>query len=268
MSEIIDYYSYFDEWGRLDREPLEFKVNWHHIKAILPQNGKVLDNGTGPGKYSMELAKLGYDVTLTDLTPKLVDIAMEKANKLGLKNRFSEFLVRDARNLFGLESNFFDASLMLGPLYHLQNEKDRVEAVQELRRVTKVGGVVFVAVRPRIGKILTALRFPTQWKPLDSMNEINKFKENGRFNHTDKGRFTGAYFYNIEDIKPFFEENGFETLTLLSSSSLGGGLTSENWDYWRSNGEEEAIMELIYGSASDPHLLGFASHLLYIGRKN
>ncbi|MDQ0111974.1 class I SAM-dependent methyltransferase [Paenibacillus harenae] len=124
MSDIIDYYSSFDEWGRLDREPLEFRVNWHFIKSNLPPRGKILDNGAGPGKYSMELAKLGHDVTLTDLTPRLVDIAREKATELGLVNYFSDFLVRDARDLYGLESNQFDVSLMLGPLYHLQHDED------------------------------------------------------------------------------------------------------------------------------------------------
>lgn len=29
MENVIAYYSSFDEWGRLDREPLEFTVNWH-----------------------------------------------------------------------------------------------------------------------------------------------------------------------------------------------------------------------------------------------
>jgi ubiquinone/menaquinone biosynthesis C-methylase UbiE len=268
MSDVIDYYSSFDEWGRLDREPLEFKINWHFIKSNLPTKGKILDNGAGPGKYSMELAKLGYNVTLTDLTPTLVNIAKEKATELGLVNNFSNFLVKDARDLSGLESDQFDASLMLGPLYHLQNELDRVKAVQELRRVTIDGGTVFVAIRPRISKVLTALMFPTQWKPLDRMAEINEFKKTGVFNHADKGRFTGAYFFNIEDIKPFFESNGFETLKLLSSAGIGGRLTKENWDYWSSRGEEEMLMELIYESAEYPYILGAtASHLLYIGRK-
>lgn len=34
MKELIDYYQQFDEWGRLDREPIEYKVNWHYIKNI------------------------------------------------------------------------------------------------------------------------------------------------------------------------------------------------------------------------------------------
>jgi ubiquinone/menaquinone biosynthesis C-methylase UbiE len=268
VTDAIDYYSSFDEWGRLDREPLEFMVNWHYIKANLPQSGKILDNGAGPGKYSMELAKLGYNVTLTDLTPKLVEIAKAKAIELGVEKQFTQFLVRNAKNLFDLYTDQFDASLMLGPLYHLQNEEDRIQAVEELRRVTKIGGVVFVAVRPRLSKILTALMFPTQWKPLDNMSEINHFKETGIFNHLDKGRFTGAYFFKIEDIKPFFERHGFETLALLSSTGIGGRLTTENWEYWRSRGEAEMLMELIYESAADPYILGTATHLLYIGRKN
>jgi ubiquinone/menaquinone biosynthesis C-methylase UbiE len=268
MSDVIDYYSSFDEWGRLDREPLEFRINWHFIKSNLPSKGKILDNGAGPGKYSMELAKLGYNVTLTDLTPRLVNEAKEKATELGLVNHFSDFLIRDARDLTGIESNQFDASLMLGPLYHLQYEQDRIKAIQELRRVTKVGGIVFVAVRPRIRMILTALMTPIQWKPLDCIAEIKEFKKTGVFNHVDKGRFTGAFFFNIEDIKPFFEGYGFETVKLLSSAGIGGRLTKENWDYWSTRGEEDMLMELIYESAEDPFILGAAaSHLLYIGRK-
>lgn len=88
MNNIIDYYNSFDEWGRLDREPIEFQVNWHYIKKYLPQKWNILDNGAGPGKYSMKLATEGYKVTLTDLTPKLVEIAKNKAHELKVEQNF------------------------------------------------------------------------------------------------------------------------------------------------------------------------------------
>ncbi|MDF2722212.1 MAG: methyltransferase [Paenibacillus sp.] len=268
MSDMIDYYSGFDEWGRLDREPLEFQVNWHFIKSHLPSAGAVLDNGAGPGKYAIELAKLGYNVTLTDITPRLVDVAREKAAELGLLDRFSGFRVRNATDLAGLPDETFDASLMLGPLYHLQQEADRVQAVRELHRVTKPGGTVFAAVRPRSRKVLTALMSPAFWKPLDSIAAIRKFQQDGMFDHADRGRFTGAYFFQVADICPFFESNGFETVKLISSTGLGGRLTKEHWDYWSARGETEQLMELIYESAEDPYALGAtASHLLYIGKR-
>jgi ubiquinone/menaquinone biosynthesis C-methylase UbiE len=125
MEKVISYYSSFDEWGRLDREPLEFQVNFYHIINNLPANGNILDNGAGPGKYSIELAKCGYHITLTDLTPKLVDIAMQKAEEQELLNQFRGFYTADARDLSQFSNNQFDAALMLGPLYHLQTEEDR-----------------------------------------------------------------------------------------------------------------------------------------------
>ncbi|WP_267913512.1 hypothetical protein [Bacillus sp. Au-Bac7] len=42
MSEIINYYNQFDEWERLEREPIEFQVNWHFIKNYSPENGNIL----------------------------------------------------------------------------------------------------------------------------------------------------------------------------------------------------------------------------------
>ena len=114
MKNIIDYYNQFDEWGRLDREPIEFQVNLHFIKKYLPSTGHVLDNGAGPGKYAMELAKAGYNVTLSDLTARLVELAKDKATEMDLQEKFNGFHVADARNLHFFEDGDFDASLMLG----------------------------------------------------------------------------------------------------------------------------------------------------------
>lgn len=47
MGSIIDYYNQFDEWGRLEREPVEFMVNLHFIKQYLKPGTHVLDNGAG-----------------------------------------------------------------------------------------------------------------------------------------------------------------------------------------------------------------------------
>lgn len=269
MGTILDYYSKFDEWGRLDREPLEFQVNWHFIQKYLPETGTVLDNGAGPGKYAMKLAQKGYKVTLTDLVPTLVEFAESKASELGIDEYFDGFHVADARDLSKLHDEQFDASLALGPMYHLQKEQDRNLAIQELNRVTKQDGIVYVAFMPRVKHVLTSLLFPDHWKPNDNMESIMNFKETGEFNHSDEGRFTGAYYFDIDDIKPFMESHGFETLNLIGSSNLGTLLSKEQWTYWQNRGEKEygQLIELLKEAATDPHILGVSSHLLYIGKK-
>ncbi|MEC0231367.1 class I SAM-dependent methyltransferase [Paenibacillus alba] len=235
MDEVIQYYSRFDEWGRLDREPVEFMVNWHYIRSFLPQKGHILDNGAGPGKYAAALAQCGYEVTLTDLTPKLVEMASAQMSELNLAAQFNGFHIADARNLKMLEDEQFDASLMLGPLRH----------------------------------IMTSLAAPQHWKPNDKMNAIKAFSQTGTFNHADEGRLTGAYFYEIDEIKPFMESHGFQSLKLIGSSSIAGAFKSEQFDYWRSQGEEEfnEMLDTIYAMAESPYVLGVSSHLMYIGRK-
>jgi ubiquinone/menaquinone biosynthesis C-methylase UbiE len=267
LNKIVDYYNQFDEWGRLDREPLEFMVNWHYIRQFLPGKGHILDNGAGPGRYAMELAKLSYDVTLTDFTPRLVEMAREKADELSLTERFMGFHIADATNLDRFETEKFDATLMLGPLYHLQELDDRRRAVKELYRVTKSGGVVFAAFMTRTRHLMTSLAYPQSWKPNDNIDTIQTFLETGVFNHSDEGRFTGAYYFNIEDIKPFMELHGFESVKLIGSSSIAGSLKQEQFDYWRSCGADEyaKVMDLIYKSAEIVNILGASSHLLYIG---
>lgn len=269
MNNVINYYNSFDEWGRLDREPIEFVVNLHHILNTLPGRGRILDNGAGPGKYSMELAKQGYEVTLTDLTPRLVEIAAAKAKELRLAAQFQGFHCADATDLSLFQEEQFDAALMMGPLYHLQSEQDRSMAVKELYRVTQSRGYVFVAFMTRTRHVMNSLSFPEHWKPNNTMSNIKEFARTGVFNHSDEGRFTGAYYYNLEDIKPFMESHGFETIKLIGSSSIAGSLKAEQFNYWRSRGEDEfqEVMNLIYEEAENPSILGVSSHLLYIGRK-
>ncbi|WP_366292312.1 class I SAM-dependent methyltransferase [Paenibacillus sp. AN1007] len=266
-SRVVDYYSKFDEWGRLDREPLEFLINMHYIRQSLPASGLVLDNGAGPGKYAVELARLGYQVTLSDLTPASVELAEQKANEMGLMQQFDGFHVLDATCLNGITDETYDAALMLGPLYHLQHEEERAAAMRELYRVTKPGGLIFVAVQSRMRMSINSLQSPQHWKPNDSMEAIWSFVEKGTFDHQDQGRFTGAYYFHVQDVVPFMEQHGFETVNLIGSSSLKAVLTDEQEQYWKERGEEQKLFEFMVKAAEDPSILGISSHLMYIGRK-
>ena len=51
----------------------------------------------------------------------------------------------DARNLLGLNSETYDIVLLLGPMYHLFDEADKLKALSEAIRVAKKSGVIFVA---------------------------------------------------------------------------------------------------------------------------
>ncbi|BBI31833.1 class I SAM-dependent methyltransferase [Cohnella abietis] len=269
MEQILKYYDSFDEWGRLDREPIEFMVNLHHIQKNLPPKGRILDIGAGPGKYSIALSELGYEVNLADLTPKLVEMAKLKAREAGVLERFNGFHVVDARDMSSFKDEQFDACLMLGPMYHLQTEEDRSKAIRELHRVTKKGGPVFVAFMSRLKHLTTSMMFPGAWKPNDTSQGLADFLASGIFNHSDEGRFTGAYYFDIDEINPLMEAHGLKSVKLISSESVAGSMNTEQWNYWRQRGEEEfgQVMQIVMKASESPYILGAASHLLYIGEK-
>ena len=72
------------EWERLEGFHFEFEIAKHYLKKYL--RGKtVLDIGGGPGRYSVWLAKQGYDVTLVDLSENNIALAKQKFQEYGVQ---------------------------------------------------------------------------------------------------------------------------------------------------------------------------------------
>ena len=73
------------EWARMDRHRTEFYVTLRALREHLPPPpARVLDCGGGPGRYAVELARWGYDVTLFDLSTGNLALAREKAAEAGV----------------------------------------------------------------------------------------------------------------------------------------------------------------------------------------
>src|SRR2546425_749697 len=64
--------------------------------------------------------------------------------------------VGDARVLRAGDGSV-DAVLLLGPLYHLTDRAERLQALDEARRVVRQGGPVFVAAISRFASLLDGL---------------------------------------------------------------------------------------------------------------
>src|SRR5512136_1486293 len=84
-SRIVDR-----EWNRLFQDPfhrLEWDTTWRFLKQYLPEKGLVLDAGGGPGRHTIELARLGYDVVLLDLVEGNLERAREETRMAGVGKR-------------------------------------------------------------------------------------------------------------------------------------------------------------------------------------
>jgi 2-polyprenyl-3-methyl-5-hydroxy-6-metoxy-1,4-benzoquinol methylase len=65
VSDIQQHYNEdpVQEYERLSRHQLEWEMTWRYLDHYLPRQGPILEIGAGPGPYTVELAKRGYQVT-------------------------------------------------------------------------------------------------------------------------------------------------------------------------------------------------------------
>ncbi len=120
---------------------VEFLTTIHYIEKYLKPGMRILEIGAGTGRYSHYFAQRGYAVDAIELMD--CNIEVFKANtKEGEKITIQQ---GDAVNLENIASDRYDITLLLGPMYHLYTDEDKMAAMREAIRVTKTDGIVFAA---------------------------------------------------------------------------------------------------------------------------
>ncbi|MFN8112017.1 MAG: methyltransferase domain-containing protein [Solirubrobacterales bacterium] len=104
-------------------------------RAGASEGKRVLDVATGTGNAALIAARRGADVTGLDLTPKLIEIAGERAREAGVE---AEFIVGDAENLPFDDDSFDCVTSVFGVMFAPHQQR----AADELRRVCRPGGRV------------------------------------------------------------------------------------------------------------------------------
>jgi len=274
---VREYYSAIGvkEWRRLGRDPyhmLEFDTSRHFIKKHSPIAGLVLDAGGGPGRYTIELAKLGYDVVLLDLTPELLEIAKKQIKKARVGDRVKRILQGSIDNLSIFDDNTFDIVLCLGgALAHILDVKQREKAIDELIRVAKKNAPIFISV---IGKFATLICAFIYWpKDLEINGLYHKIYNTGDYfgdyGIYTKGRsFAPCHFYSREELEKAFKKRNVKILEMVGLEGLATRHQNETnrlfkrypkaWKNWK---------ELHFKTCTHPSVVDISQHFMIICKK-
>ena len=214
------------EWRRLVRDVyhrLEFDTTKYFMRKYLPRKGLVLDAGGGPGRYTIELGKMGYDVVLVDLSPEMLEIAKEQIKRSGVRKRVSRIIQGSIDDLSVFENEVFDATICLGgPLSHIVDEARREKAINELIRVVKKGSPVFVSVIGRSAVLVNELiRLPEEIE----LEIFPRIRDTGDY-YGGYG-FAPCHFYQPEELKKSLEKRGLEVLEMVGLEGLASGHQKE-----------------------------------------
>jgi len=267
MDDISDIQALYDnsperEEERLDRHQLELALTWRYLERYLPASGYVLELGAAGGRYTIELARRGFQVTALDLSARQTELSRRKAVAAHLDDLI-RYMVGDARDLSLLIGESYDAVLIMGPLYHLIYEEDRRSVLHQAYGLLRPGGLVATAFICRFGILGDLLKEMPEW--ITHTAEVTSVLEWGRDPEDwPRGGFRG-YFARPEEIIPLHETEGFETLKLASVEPCIG---ADDESYNRLSEPLRSLwLDTFFRVSAEPSLLGASRHLLYLGRR-
>ncbi|KUJ66166.1 SAM-dependent methyltransferase [Streptomyces albus subsp. albus] len=263
---ILDFYTNtIDEQRRLI-DAADGRLELIRTQELLrrhlpPAPARVLDIGGGPGVHARWLTDDGFTVHLMDPVPRHV----EQAQRIGGVTAERG----DARALSAADDSC-DVALLLGPLYHLLDREERLQALREARRVVKPGGLVAAAAIGRYASLFE--HTATTWlgtKPRvrEAVADIlaSGIHEPGR-----KG-FTAAYFHTAAQLADEMTAAGLDNVSVYGVEGPAWGTlkAAEQHSGDRIDTDSPlftAALEAARLADAYPDLLAASSHMLAIAR--
>lgn len=143
MKYLTEYYNGHNEDGRLlsRHGSVEFLTTMRFIEKYLNPGNRIIEIGAGTGRYSHVLARQGYAVDAVELIEHNIEVFTANTSP----DETVTITQGNATDLSVIADNIYDIALVLGPIYHLFTEEDKLKALAEAIRITKKGGIVFVA---------------------------------------------------------------------------------------------------------------------------
>jgi len=254
LSNIEKHYNKHNEDLRLLRRHgiVEFETTMFHLHRFLQPGQTVLDVGAGTGRYCSALMAEGYQVKAVELVRRNIEMFLKREPS-------ADVIQGDARNMPAITSEFADITLLLGPLYHLFGDDEKLKALNEAKRVTKPGGLIFVAYLMNEYSILSYCFDEERIEGLLKQGTVDK-------EYHIRAQEGELYDYvRLDDINRLNENAGLQRVTIFSPEGAA--------DYMRtrinrmSNETFARFIEYQKCISERPELIGAGSHVVDVLRR-
>jgi ubiquinone/menaquinone biosynthesis C-methylase UbiE len=249
-----------NEWGELE----QFRTQAILARHLPSAPAVILDVGGGTGAYAFPLAKQGYKVHLVDPVELHLEQARSFAESSGIT--LASITQGDARHL-DFPSSSIDVVLLLGPLYHLVERSDRLQALHEARRVLRSRSVLFAASISRFASLIDGLS-----RGFFQDAEFRKIVEGDlahglHRNPTNQPTyFTTAYFHRPEEFSAEIAGGGFGDVQILGIEGPAWS-TAQFREVWHNAIQRQKLMEYLSLIEGEPSIQGASAHLMAVAHR-
>lgn len=234
------------------------------IQRYLNKPMSIADIGGATGAYSFWLHEMGHKVHLLDPA----EFHIEAATRISITENkpLASISLGDARDL-PFDNEQFDLVLLFGPLYHLQDKRDRIQSIAEANRVLRKGGVLLAATISRYASL-----FDGFWQGfIDDPafeNILQQDLEDGNhFNPVNHPMyFTDAHFHTQDEIAEEFAAAGFANHNCIAIEGFGW-LIPDFMSRWSDNDSRKKMLDYIKKTEANPVMVGISAHVMTIAVK-
>lgn len=142
-----------NEWERLVKTPrdlISLHIHTHYLCEYIRKGDNVLEIGPGPGRFTIELAKLGAMISIIDVSATQLKLNEEKVNEAGYEDAVQWRKQMDIINLSEVPDDAYDACIVYGgPISYVMEKA--ATALDEVIRVTKKEGYILLGVMSALG---------------------------------------------------------------------------------------------------------------------
>lgn len=248
----------FDEGGR--SSPVSLEVHKHYLHRFVRPGDRVLDVGAGPGRFTIELAKLGARVVVADISTVQLELSRTNVEAAGLENFVLAEVVADVTDLSSFADGEFDAVVCYGgPLsYALDRAGD---GAAELLRVTRPGGHVLVSVMSLVGAFSEELRVVLSL-PVGVNEQI---VGTGYLDATGGGHVEMRLF-RWPEVEELFASGG-ATIVAASASNMNTAVEQELYPTLDDE-MREALVRWEVDLCAEPGAISRAPHIIIVARRD
>ncbi|HEY1403629.1 MAG TPA: class I SAM-dependent methyltransferase [Pyrinomonadaceae bacterium] len=267
---IGDYFDKYGEreWQRLDAD-VESRVSFLLHRAFLEQfigaGDEVLEVGAGPGRFTIELAKLGARITVGDLSAVQLEHNRARVAAAGHDGPVVARKVLDIVDLSEFAAETFDAVVAYGgPLSYVLERADA--ALGELLRVVKPRGHVLMSVMSLAGATRKYLPGLVKWARERSLEEVEDVIRTG----DQEGEFGGGHVCHMYRWAEFEALLRRHSCTIVAASAANF-LSVNHHDALAEIEADAALWEKFLGWERDacrqPGALDGGTHIIAVVRR-
>jgi ubiquinone/menaquinone biosynthesis C-methylase UbiE len=264
------------EWSRLETNTygrLQAIIHEGFIQRYIKPGDRVLDAGSGPGRFSISAANLGSKVTVLDISDKQLELAKQKISEVNLLDNIEQFIRADITDLSIFPDCCFDSTICFGGALSYVCEK-RHQAAEEIIRVTRPGGVILVSIMSRLKTALfvaqqdasilkntnkTSTKNPDLWLVLESGDFPGFHSRRANMMHPP------MHVYTAEELQNLFKE--CQVIEIAGSNVTTSEVSSFTDEITKDPYTWEVLVQLEQKINQDPGLLNSGSHIILATRK-